>query len=535
MQEVLEQVIDYLKGIWLKRRYIMIATWLICPIGWIMVSQMEDVYKSQARVYADTQSILRPLLRGITVETNPETQIKLMVKTLLSRPNLERIARMSDLDINASNNAQFEEIINKLKTGIKIDHSGGNRRRDEASIFAISYTAKTPEIAKKVVQSSLTVFIENTLNNNRTDNDTAQEFLDAQIKEYEARLNEAESKTTAFKQKYNDILPGSGGYYVQLKAEKERLEVAELELKELNTKLASARAQLAETGKQAGELSDNIEDSSRVATSYDERIKTIETNLDNLLLRFTTQHPDVIEAQRLLQNLKQARRKELSDYYSSLIENSGGQTSAILSANPIYQEMQIEVNQLENAAASLKVRVSNYKAKVNELEARIHTIPEIEQELAALNRDYEVAKRKYNDLLNRKETATIAKNADDNTNNIEFRVIDPPRADNKPTGPNRLVLFLGVAFVGFAAGIGLSFLFSQINPVVTSASQISRATGIPVFGVVSATESLGLKKWHQKKTIIFILSNSVLVLLLLGFISYFMFPELIQEPIKRVF
>ena len=46
MQEVLEQILDYLKGIWLKRRYLMVATWLICPLGWFAVSQLDDVYSS---------------------------------------------------------------------------------------------------------------------------------------------------------------------------------------------------------------------------------------------------------------------------------------------------------------------------------------------------------------------------------------------------------------------------------------------------------------------------------------------------------
>lgn len=531
MQEVLEQVIDYLKGIWLKRRYIIIATWLICPIGWIMISQLDDIYKSEARVYADTQSILRPLLRGLTVQNNPDTQLKLMVKTLLSRTNLERIARMTDLDINASNTAEFEQILDQLKSGIRI-----RQTRGRANIFTIAYSAKDPEVAKKVVQSALTVFIENTLGDNRTDNDSAQEFLDSQIKEYEARLNAEESKVTAYKQKYNDILPGSDGYYSQLKAEKERLASAELELKELNTSLESAKNQLANSNKQSGTLSDKIEDNSRVATAYDGRIKTLENNLDNLLLRFTEKHPDVVEAQRLLSSLKEARKKELESYYQNLASSdANGNTSGSLSTNPIYQEMQIQVNQLENAAASLQVRVNNYKNKVADLENRIHTVPEIEQELIALTRGYEITLKKYNDLLNRKETASLAKSADDNTNKIEFRVIDPPRAETKPIGPNRNLYFIGVFFAGFGAGIGLSFLFSQLNPVVTSASQISRATGIPVFGIVSATENLGLKKWHRRKTLIFIASNTLLVFLLIGFMAFFMFPDLIQAPLKRVF
>jgi capsular polysaccharide biosynthesis protein len=113
-------------------------------------------------------------------------------------------------------------------------------------------------------------------------------------------------------------------------------------------------------------------------------------------------------------------------------------------------------------------------------------------------------------------------------------VIDPPRAETEPAGPNRNLFFIGVTILGFGAGIGLSFLFSQLNPVVTSASQISRATGIPVFGIVSATENLGLKKWHQRKTLIFIASNSLLFLLLIGFMAFFIFPDLIQAPLRRV-
>ena len=109
MQDIFEEIIDYLKGIWLKRRYIIIATWLICPIGWYAVSSMPNVYKSEARVYVDTQSLLRPLLKGLTVETNPNTQIRLMIKTLLSRPNLERISRMTDLDVQANNSEEYEK------------------------------------------------------------------------------------------------------------------------------------------------------------------------------------------------------------------------------------------------------------------------------------------------------------------------------------------------------------------------------------------------------------------------------------------
>lgn len=533
MQELINQVVDYLKGIWLKRRYIIIMSWLICPVGWYVVTQLDDVYKSNARIFADTQSILGPLLEGLTVETDPEMQIQLMIKTLLSRPNLERISRMTDLDVQATTPKEYELLIERLRSEISIRKTGG---RNE-NIFSISFEDKNPEVARSVVQSALTVFIENTLGDNRTDSDSAQKFLDTQIKEYENRLLASEARLTDFKQKYRDVLPSeAGGYYTQLRLEKEKLAEAQLELQEIENSIKSASAQLQASSTSAQQSSDKISDATSVSTSYDERIKQIEANLDGLLLRYTDKHPDVAETKRLLENLNKSRKKELDNYYASLEESDAGSSSNLnaLNINPVYQEIRIKLNELHNEAASLKVRVSNYQTKTSELENKIHIIPEIEAELIALDRGYNITKSNYEELLSRKETASLAQQADETTSKINFRIIDPPRAPTEPTGPKRLLLIIAVTFAGLGSGVGLSFLFSQINPVVTSVNQIQNTIGIPVFGVVSATDNLGLKKWHRRKAIIFIASNAALFLLLIAFVLYVLFPEAIQEPLRRI-
>jgi len=535
MQEILEQIIDYLKGIWIKRRYIMISTWLICPLGWFVVAQLDDVYQSDARIYADTQSILDPLLQGLTVSVNPNEQVRLKMKTLLGRPNLERIIRMADLDVQANTPKEYEKIIERLKEDIIIKKRGSYKE----NLYTITFEDKNPEVARNVVQSVLTVFIENTLGENRTDTDSAQKFLNTQIKDYEARLLEAESRLTNFKQKYSNILPSeAGGYYARLRDQKSKLETAQLKLKEIETSIASAKAQLDITNNNPSQsTSNNIKDATSVSTSYDERIIQLEAKLDNLLMRYTEKHPDVTETKRLLEGLKKARLKELDNYYKSLAENNSGNSSNLnaLNINPVYQEIKIQVNQLQTEAASLRVRVKNYKAKVTDLENRIHTIPEIEAELVALNRGYSITKSKYEDLLNRRETAQIAQQADETTNKIQFKVIDSPRIAVEPTGPRRILLFLAVTFFGFGVGMGLSLLMSQLNSVVTSSKQLSKATGIPIFGMVSANENLSLQKWHKKKTYIFMASNLILLGILMMFISYFLFPDLLQAPLKRFF
>jgi len=528
MQDIFEEIIDYLKGIWLKRRYIIIATWLICPIGWYAVSSMPNVYKSEARVYVDTQSLLRPLLKGLTVETNPNTQIRLMIKTLLSRPNLERISRMTDLDVQANNSEEYEKIIEGLKENIKI--SGVGRE----NIYTLSIEHKDPEMARNIVQSALTVFIENTLGETRSDSDSAQKFLNNQIKDYENRLANSEARLTSFKQKYSGILPEqSGGYYTKLNNNKDELKAIELDILENKTRLDSAKKQLAQSIVADNSSDNKIKSETSIQTTYDDRITELEVQLDTLKLRYTDRHPDVIEVSRNLAHLNKLRRAEIDKYLAQSSENTGSLKR--LSANPVIQEVQIQVNQLENLIASLNVRADDYRQRILELENRVHTLPEIEAELIALNRGYEITKKKYEELLSRKETASLAQQADETTDKIQFRTIDPPRVPTNPSGPKRFILFGVVTVLGFGVGIGLSLLMSQLNPVATSTTQLSKATGVPIFGVVSANENLGLQKWHQKKTLIFIGSNLMLLCLLILFISYFLFPDLVQAPLKRIF
>jgi len=529
MKEIFDDLIDYLKGIWIQRRYIIISTWLICPIGWGVVAMMPDVYESKARIYADTQSILAPLLKGLTVQTNPDIQINLMVKTLLSRPNLERISRMTDMDIQAETPQQYEGIISRLRDNIKII-----KQRGRDNIFTISFKDTNPEMAKNVVQSALTVFIENTLGENRIDADSAQKFLKSQIAEYENRLSSAEARLTDFKQKYSNMLPDQyGGYYNKLNIAKEQLQIIELNLLETETQLKSAKAQLNTAPTQSNSAQNKIQTSNSIKTSYDGRISELELALDSLQLRYTDKHPDVAEAKRRLAHLEKQRTKEIDDYLN--ITSSEDGNTLITSQNPVIQQLQIQVNQLESMVASTQVRANDYRTKVKDLENKIHILPEIEAELVALNRGYEITKNKYEQLLNRQETALLAQQADETTNKIQFKVIDPPRAATTPIGPKRILFFILVAFIGLGTGIALSLLLSQLSPVATSAYQLSKATGVPVFGVVSANENLGLQQWHKKKTVIFVISNLCLLVILIIFMSYFLFPDVIQAPLKRIF
>ena len=494
MQDMLDDLLQYLRGIWLQRRYVIIFSWLICPIGWVAVSMMPNQYESEARIYADTRSLLQPLLKGVAVQSDPYRDVRIIVKTLLNRSNIERIAREADMDIHlgAQSPGEYEQMLLDLKEAIEIRTAG------RENLYTIRYSSDSPMVAKSVVQAVLDIFVESTLGEKRQESDVAQRFLKQQITEYEKRLEADELRMADFKRKHGGAMPGSEhNYYAQLSTNQRLLEAAELELREAQTSLASARAQL--NGERDAPMP-------QMNTIYDQRINQLQTSLDELLLRYTESHPDVIETRRRIEEITQQRQQMFT----------GDANQQSLVGNPLYAELMMQVNSMANNVASLRVRVQRYRIRVAEISQILQTIPEVEAELAGLQRSYSITKNKYEELLNRQESALIASSANRSADEIKFDVLDPPKAPHQPTGPNRILFLLLVTFAGFGAGIGLSLLVSQITPIVFSAKQLTVASGIPVFGVVSATEQSGLDAWERRKTRFFVAAN---ILLLLGFCS----------------
>lgn len=474
IQQALELFNTYLQGVWLRRRYIIITAWLVCPAGWFYVYKMPPTYEASARLYVESSTFLEPILRGLTINTNQRDEINLMARTLLSRTNLQKIARQADLDLQSRTDKEFEALIDALQSEIKV--SGTSRE----NIYSISYTNPQPQIALRVVQETLNTFMENRIGSSRADSQAAQEFLDREIAEYERRLIEAEQKLSEFKKSRMNMLPGAEtNYYAQLSAEQQRVESAQLELRELETRLQAARGQL--SGINPGDGS-----SSNITTQFDERIKALQAQLDTALIRFTENHPDVLETRRLLDNLVKQREAELA----ALTETAAGKAGSgfVATQNTLYHELQMNVARLETEVASTRVRVKAFQDKVDSLESRLNLIPEIEAEFTGLNRDYDVTRSKYEALLARREASELARRADASEQDVQFKIIEPPRVPFEPSGPNRRLLYSVVLLLGLGAGLGMAFLRSLISPVLSRASQLSSICDYPVFGVISHTD-----------------------------------------------
>jgi polysaccharide chain length determinant protein (PEP-CTERM system associated) len=499
LQKTLELIIGYIKGVWVKKRYIMICTWLICPIGFVKVASEPDIYQASARVYVDTRSVLAPMLRGLALQSNPEQEVAMMVRTLLTRPNLEIIARDADLDITAANDNQFQSLIDSLSRGIRLNKAG----RD--NLYTISYTHRDPVMATTVVQKTLDLFVEGTKGKNRIDSDSAEQFIDEQIDEYEVRLLNAEQRLVNYKRKYNTLLPIQGSFYNNFTNINGQLEQTRLTIKEMEQQIASLTEQVNGNPLQTPDSSFSRIEASSLATRYDSRIKTLEEKLDQLMLRYTELHPDVIETTNLLNTLMASRKQEIEEFLAS----SDGERPAQIGS--IANELTLEISRLEGQLASLRVREVNYANKVDELKQKIDFVPQAEAERTALDRDYNITKRKYEGLLNRRESSDLARKADMSSESVQFRVLAAPRVPKNAAGPNRPLNYTMILAFGFAAGLGLAFLISQLNPVLIKSSQLTALTSYPVLGAVSHLNKAHILKVKRTRLLVFLLSSGIIL------------------------
>ncbi len=473
IQEILQQFITYLRGIWRYRWFAIVLAWVIAVGGWISVSKMPDQYQANARVYVDTSSLLRPLLRGLATQSNVSQRLQLMSRTLLSRPNMEKLARMADLDITAKTPRETEALLDGLSKNIKF------RNTKRANLYTISYQHKDAEVAKRVVQALLTIFVESTLGETRKDSDTARKFLVQQIEEHEARLIQAEERIKEFKRTNVSQMPQAGqGYFTRLQGVLSQLAEARLRLNEAVNRRDELQRQIAGEEPVFGFGGPSV--SLQRPHPLNERIKKLQSRIDDLLLQFTSQHPEVMSARNTVKLLKKQRQEEID----ALPAGTSLKISP-LEKNPVYQQLKIALGQAKANVASLTVRVDEYQGRVSELKRKVDIIPEIEAKYKGLNRDYDLTKKNYNALVARLETAKMGEQVGQTGADVKFKVIDPPRVPSSPSGPNRTLFSSMVLLAAIGAGIALAFLLSQVKPAIYDQRTLRQISGLPVFGSIS--------------------------------------------------
>lgn len=509
MHELAEQVLAHLKAAWRYRWHAALFAWVVAVAGWIVVAKLPNRYEASARVYVDTQSVLRPLLAGVAVQPNVEQMVIMMSRTLISRPNVDRVIRMADMDVKLMTQDEREALITRLTKQLTIKSAGAE------NLYVIAYSDDDPQQAKRVVQSLLTIFVEGSLGNKRKDAESAQRFINEQLKTYNERLIAAEKAVTDFKRKHMGLMgDGQQNYYTRMAEMQTALSQASLDLKEVENSRDAIRKQL--EGEDLPSLLSEPQGPVEASNpEIDTRIQALEQKLDGLRLQYTDRHPDITSITRMIDQLKEQKRREAKLHKPSAAARAP-------SNNPVAQQLTIALAESEASVASMKARVAEYQRRYNELKAAANAIPQVDAEYTQLTRDYEVTKKNYDVLLSRLESAQISGNME-SAGVMDFRVIDPPQVPAVPSAPNRPLLISIVLLAALAAGAGFSFLMSQVRPTLFDESRLREVSGLPVFGTVVMAWSDQQMRKRRKGLVAFLLSLVSLLSAYGAIMAMFMF------------
>ncbi|MGH7048561.1 MAG: XrtA system polysaccharide chain length determinant [Stellaceae bacterium] len=477
MNSLRAQALPILQAMWRQRWLGVGIAWLVCTVGWIAIAFIPTEYESSARVYLNADPVLTPLLQGLAANTDPARHLDFMERTLLSRPNLEELVRLTDLDVGATTPAQKEALFAQLAGNIDV-------RPLSENLMTISYRNHDPQVARNVVQSLLTIFADKTSGSSRSEMDSAQRFLDEEIASYRDQLRAAEQRRGALARQYPDIVsdspPGSGPAAVEhaSRLDQARGAVAQARdaLADAVTKRDSLKSALASVPPMLDvDRAPQVVIAGAAVSPEQARLEELRRNLDTLRLKYTDQYPDVIATRQEITQLKSEVKRT---------GTSGVASDKTQIANAVYDRLKVELVDAESAVATAQRHLQEAEAYQAQIDKIVQSAPGILEKVRDMDRDYDVLRNNYQQLVARRESASIADAADTRTEKIQFRIVDPPRVPLVPVAPHRPFLVSVVLLLGIGAGFAAPLAMTQLDRSFATVSQL-RNLGIPILGSVS--------------------------------------------------
>jgi polysaccharide chain length determinant protein (PEP-CTERM system associated) len=399
MDELLQQVRSSARGMWRWRWIGLGVTWVVAVVGAVVLWRMPDRYEATARIYVDTQTVLKPLMAGLAVQPDINQQITMLARTMITRPNIERLLRSSDLDLSIHTPQQRESMIDELSSGIRM--TGGGRE----NIFDISYRDPDPSRARRIVQAMVSMFVETGLGGKRRDTETARRFIDDQIRSYEVKLRDSENRLKEFKLR-NFGYTGEPGtdYFARVGTLNGELSRLRVELRAAEQSRDALRRELA--GEEPVLLPDPIGGATGpVVPELDARIESQRRALDELMRRYTELHPDVVATQQLIKQLEAEKQQQVA----ARAQATGGSPARSAASNPVYQQLKLSLAEHEASIASLRAKGGELQTQLDALRASANRVPQVEAEMAQMNRDYEILQKNYEQLVARRESAVMSR------------------------------------------------------------------------------------------------------------------------------
>jgi len=490
MNEVFEELRAAAHSAWARRWLVLGVAWGVCLLGWIAVALIPNSYESKARIYVQLDDVLTQQLK---IAGGGAAEIQRVKKTLAGAVNLEKVVRATDLGKDIASQREMDKTVQSLAENVKVESVEDNLFTITAKVGKSSLSdAENAKLAQNVVQKLIDIFREENIAGNRGEVAETVVFLDQQLEERKAELEAAEVKLSAFEAQHPELVGGATAISGRLAGTRAELRGVEADLAAAQSALAAINGQLAGTPRS---LSGGGGDGSALGQA--------QAQLAGMQSRgLTDSHPDVTALKRQI----------------ALLQRNGGGAAGGM-PNPAYTSLISIKAEREANVSALMARKAALQADISGGMADQASEPAVAAEANRIGRDYEVLKKKYDELLQNREEMRLRGQVESERSSFKFDVVDPPSTPRQPASPDRPLLLFGVLLAGLVAGVATVFALGQLKSTFATAGSLERALDLPVMGTISETLNQRAKALRAKRMKLFYAGSGALgglFVLLLG-------------------
>ena len=496
MQEKTETIkLDYYIHLIFKYRWLIIIPFCLALIAGIYLAiTLPKIYGASTLILVEPQSVPANFVREI-VSTDIESRIATIQQQILSRTNLEKIIDQFKLFPNVgSESLAMEDKVASMRQRISVEVS---RARQGPNTFSISFRDSNPETAMKIANGLAALFIDENLKIRETQALGTSDFLEDELESMRKRLVAVEEKLRAYRERNRGELPE------QLDGNLRILGNLQQQLSEREARLSDEKNRLIEVENQIQAREQLLETSSTAQSDTNEilTLDQLKKRLENLQSSYTDIHPDVIRLKEKIASLEAKYKNEAMQTTDQSEMDSSEKAARFLGDKTLNEQIKQRA-EIRVALKALADDIDKIRGQIGTYQERIERTPKREEELLALNRDYNNIQGSYSSLLNRKLEAEIAVNMEKKQKGEQFRIIDPARVPFNPISPNLRKLFLVVLAAGLGFGGGLIFLLDFLNSSLKDPEKFEDDLGVAVLATIP--------KVYQKKDLRLKRLNSVL-------------------------
>jgi polysaccharide biosynthesis transport protein len=515
-----------------RKRYFIIPALVVLIVSFLVARMLPAIYESSSTILIEEQQIPPEFVRS-TVTGFADQRIQSLTQQILSRVKLWEIIQQFNLYPELRKTNTREDIIEKMRDNIKLNmisaaESGrkGGRSSDQGGVtiaFSIAYRGKDPGTVQKVDSTLVSLYLEQNLKTREAQAQSTTKFLEAELQELAERIKGLGNKITAFKEEHDGLLPEQQAF------NRQQAESLEMEVKQLGNNVRTAEERRIYLEGQIATVSPDSfgggAGGERVMSPSD-RLKALELSLIDLKTKFSPDHPDVRKVQREIAELKKmvgptggsavTRRNKLAQLQMELaektgkysdqhpeikklkseiaqLENNSGATSPskplVAPENPIYISLTTQIQTATTDIAAWRSQQTALRDKLNLLRKRLEEAPKVEQEYLALQRDYQNASSKHQEVMNKILESRISEGMEEHQKGEKFTLIDPASYPSTPVAPNRKLIRLAGIILSLGVGVGFVALAEHLDHSVKSSDELIRLTGLPVLGSIIRIET----------------------------------------------